>query len=279
MVYLKTIFTNYDELELIKYQIEELNDLIDKVILIEPSFHHNGKDRKLIGINYLDSLNDKIKKKIIYLVVPKIEVIKISNKGNDHHQYETITRGFFYKQLDLKNRDIIISTDADEILYHDVIENLLKDFRRKFIPVKKVTFNLHQFFYKFNLYAPNHDFIAPGMYHYGSRLLERNYYRNGYLNWRYSGRVYHSKAGIHLSWIQEEKYLVAKALNWAHSSELDLTSEQVKKKLNEDLINREYSFRTPKIELKKIKTENLIEIWPKVLMHKLELIENRCITD
>lgn len=279
MVYLKTIFTNIEELEFIKYQIEELNELIDKVILIEPSFHHNGRDKKLTGISYLNDLSDNIKKKLIYLVVPKIESIRFSEKGEVHHRHETITRGFFYKQLKLKNKDIIISTDADEILYYDVIKKLLKEFKRQWIPIKKVTFNLYQFFYKFNLYAPDHDFIAPGMYHFGSRFLEKGFYLNGYLNWRYSGDLYPEKAGVHLSWIQEEQSLVTKALNWSHSSELNLTSKQIKLKLKEDLINYKYSFRTPEINLDKIKKENLAKVLPKVLINNIDRIENRCINN
>ena len=42
MVYLKTIFTKKSELDLIRLQILELGHLIDKIILIEPSFNHNG---------------------------------------------------------------------------------------------------------------------------------------------------------------------------------------------------------------------------------------------
>ena len=70
MIYLKTIFTNVKELDLVCCQIKELNAIVDKVILIEPSFTHNGAPRNLIGINSLSNkLSDSQLDKIIYLVM------------------------------------------------------------------------------------------------------------------------------------------------------------------------------------------------------------------
>lgn len=279
MIYLKTIFTNQEELELITFQIQELDDLIDRIILIEPSFHHNGKSRKLVGIDSLGHLKPGTLKKIIYLVVPKLDSIQYSEKGEDHHRYETITRGFFFKQLKLKNRDIIISTDADEILYHDIVKNYLTTFKKSILPTRRITFNLYQFFYRFNLYSEDHDFIAPGIYHYGSRLLDRNYYQNGFINWRYSGKVHNGKGGVHLSWIQSEKSLIVKALNWAHSSELDLSEEAVILKIRSDIERKIYSFRTPAIELKVINQNRIEKVWPKTLIQNAENLESRCVAN
>jgi len=79
MVYLKTIFTKKSELDLIRIQILEIGHIIDNIILIEPSFNHNGSSRELIGFSDLFDLDQNLINKIIYVVVPKFDFIKFDN--------------------------------------------------------------------------------------------------------------------------------------------------------------------------------------------------------
>jgi hypothetical protein len=261
MVYLKTIFTKKSELDFIRMQILELNHLINKIILIEPSFNHNGTSRELIGFSDLFDLDQETLNKIIYVVVPKFDFIKFSKESKKHHYYETVTRGFFVKQLNLKNSDIIISTDADEILYENIIREYIKKLKKSYFPVKRYVFDLYQFFYKYTLYSKTHSFIAPGIYHYGSRFLELNFYLIGYINWRYKGKIVHGKSGVHFSWIQPINDLVYKALNWSHSSEFSLNEVEIKDKIVNDIDNKQYSFRSEPIKLEEL--GNNKQIWPK----------------
>lgn len=261
MVYLKTIFTKKSELDLIRLQILELGHLIDKIILIEPSFNHNGSSRKLVGFSDLFDLDQKTLNKIIYVVVPKLDFIKPSKDSKKHHYYETITRGFFVKQLKIKNSDIIISTDADEILYENIVCNYINKLKSSCFPIKRYVFDLYQFFYKYNLYSETHSFIAPGIYHYGSRFLEIDFYLKGIINWRYKGKIVKGKSGVHFSWIQPIQDLVHKALNWSHSSEFSLSEKEIEYKIQNDIKTKQYSFRKQPILLNRIDKNN--NIWPK----------------
>jgi len=261
MVYLKTIFTKKSELDLIRIQILEIGHIIDNIILIEPSFNHNGSSRELIGFSDLFDLDQNLINKIIYVVVPKFDFIKFSKEAKKHHYYETITRGFFAKQLNLKNSDIIISTDADEILYENIVSDYIKKLKNSYFPIKRYVFDLYQFFYKYTLYSNTHSFIAPGIYHYGSRFLEIDFYLKGYINWRYKGKIVKGKCGVHFSWIQPIEDLIYKALNWSHSSEFSLNETEIRDKIRDDIKTKQYSFREEPILLDVIEINN--KIWPK----------------
>ncbi|MDG1954094.1 MAG: hypothetical protein P8I51_04265 [Polaribacter sp.] len=262
MIYLKTIFTNIKELDLVCCQIRELNSIVDKVILIEPSFTHNGAARNLIGINSLSNkLSDSQLDKIIYLVVPKLDYIIVTQSEALHHKYETVTRGYFRKQIRLNYFDIIISTDGDEILYNDIVSNVVSKMKKSFLPFKRFKFKLHQFFYKDDLLAKNHPFIAPGIYHYATTYLDKSFYIAGFSNWRYKGTLVDEIGGVHFSWFLDKQEVLNKVKTWSHSSQFtDLSDQDILTIFEKDLKLPQYSFRHDPIKLTKIK--NTKQFWP-----------------
>lgn len=252
MIYLKAIFTNHLELQQIGHSIKELGNLIDAVILIEPSFRHNGQERPLIGFSWLSSTFPNLN--IEYIVVPRLRFIEETRDSRLHHKYERITRGYFAKALDLKDEDIIISVDADEILYANVVYDILTLMKAKSKYSKGYVLKLHQFFYNNSFRARNHDFIAPTISYYGSRYREKKYWF-GYgnlIDWRYSGNLYNQFAGVHMSWFNSLEELVLKVKTWSHSGEFNYTDTQIKELLLSDMEKGNYSFRSEPLKLEKV---------------------------
>jgi hypothetical protein len=258
MIYFKSIFTNEFELDQIYNSINELKDIIDCAILIEPSFRHNGEPKNLVGLN---SILPKIHNlQVHYMVVPRLDFITTTKESKRHHLYERITRGYFVKGLKLKDDDIIISVDADEFLYSNVIIDIINKLKSKCKYSKGYKLKLHQFFYKPYWKAIDHDFIAPSVSYYGSRYLQKNYWLGKYnlVDWRYSGKLHEEHAGVHLSWFNTKEELLTKVKTWSHSSEFNLSDNEILSKLNEDINFGRYSFRHPPLKLEKVEAKDFL---------------------
>lgn len=252
MIYFKAIFTNQLELTQIGYSLKELGELIDVVILIEPSFRHNGELKPLIGVNSICSKFRDIQ--IEYIVVPRLNFIQTTRDSKLHHKYETITRGYFVKALELKDEDIIISVDADEILYKNVVIDILDRLKNESKYSRGYVLKLHQFFYNTSWRAKNHDFVAPSICYYGARYLQKKFWLGyaGLTDWRYSGHLYGEYGGVHLSWFNSIDELVLKVKTWSHSGEFDFTDAQIKELILSDIENGSYSFRSEPLKLEKV---------------------------
>lgn len=258
MIYFKAIFTNELELAQIGLSLSELQDIIDVVILIEPSFRHNGEFKPLIGANsiYTDFPNLSIE----YIIVPRLSFIKVTRNSKLHHKYETITRGYFVKALDLKDDDIIISVDADEILYRNVVVDILERLKNKSKYSRGYVLKLHQFFYNYSWRAENHNFVAPTISYYGSRYREKKYWFGfaGLVDWRYSGQLFAEYGGVHLSWFNSIDELVVKVKTWSHSGEFNFTEEQIREMILDDIRIGRYSFRSEPLNLVKANPEEYL---------------------
>jgi beta-1,4-mannosyl-glycoprotein beta-1,4-N-acetylglucosaminyltransferase len=103
-------FTFYNELDLLEIRLNELNDVVDKFVLVEAEKTHQNKDKEL----YFE--NNKIKfapflHKIIHIIVPKELFV-----DNDAWYNEKLQRNCILEGLkETNDDDFLIVSDLDEI--------------------------------------------------------------------------------------------------------------------------------------------------------------------
>ena len=178
-------FMFFDEEMLLDLRLNILNNYVDKFVISEANYTHNGKPKKLLfDINKFSKFKDKI----IYIVVDKQapdindvekndskDVVSAKTQSNAYkrhiYQLEETRNGI----LDADPNDIIIVGDLDEI---PNLENVnFKNIKKKIIFFKQ-----KMFYYKLNLFY--------NMPWYGSRACLKK----------------HFKSAQWLQWIKNKKY-------------------------------------------------------------------------
>lgn len=146
-------FLYCDEKMLLDIRLNTLNKYVDKFVIVEANFYHNGKAK-----NFTFDINDYLnfKEKIIYIkVLEKPSEIKNYNNNDfksvdifnslllDNFQRNKILLGI----VNADQEDIIIISDIDEIPN-------LKNIDFELIKKKFIFFKQDLFYYKFNLKHP-----------------------------------------------------------------------------------------------------------------------------
>jgi len=148
-------FMYCDENMLLDIRLNTLDPYVDKFVIVESNFYHNGRVK-----NFIFDINDyqNFKEKIIYIKVSDrpLEIKKNCNNNDiesvnifnslllDNFQRNKILLGL----VNANQEDIVIISDIDEI------PNLANvDF--KLISKKFIFFKQDFFYYKFNLKHPN----------------------------------------------------------------------------------------------------------------------------
>jgi len=225
-----------DEKMLLDIRLNTLNKFVDKFIITEATYLHNGESKKL---NF--NINDfsKFKNKIEYIVVenqPSSIILEDENDNlikrdekkifnsiqRDNYQREQLISGL--KKLD--EDDIIIISDLDEIPN-------LNNFNLKEINNEIIVFKQKMFYYKINLVYEN--FIW-----FGSKALKkknfispqwlRNIKNKTYPFWRldtlFSKKKYNNikfieNGGWHFTCIKEPIDIHKKLLTFAHHQDYE----------------------------------------------------------
>ena len=225
-----------DEKMLLDIRLNTLNKFVDKFIITEATYLHNGESKKL---NF--NINDfsKFKNKIEYIVVenqPSNIILENENDNlikrdekkifnsiqRDNYQREQLISGL--KKLD--EDDIIIISDLDEIPN-------LNNFNLKEINNEIIVFKQKMFYYKLNLVYEN--FIW-----FGSKALKkknfispqwlRNIKNKTYPFWRldtlFSKKKYNNikfieNGGWHFTCIKEPIDIHKKLLTFAHHQDYE----------------------------------------------------------
>ena len=147
-------FMYFDEDVLLDLRFNYLNNYVDKFVIVESKYAHNGKKRSL---NFDINNFEKFKHKIVYLVLDK-ETPGIANFDDKDHiditnskyflnasRRENFQRNYITEGLkDAEPDDIILISDLDEI--PNLEQNNLKNIKNKLIFFKQKLF-----YYKFNL--------------------------------------------------------------------------------------------------------------------------------
>jgi len=229
-------------------RLNTLNKFIDKFVIVESKFYHNGK-YKWLNFN-LENFK-KFKEKIIYLSIDKkpnnLESLEskkdnINRKIMNAIKFENGQRDYISNAIvDCLDDDIIILSDIDEIPKLDEI-----DFSK--INNEVVHFNQKFFYYKFNLFNPAQSW-------FGSRLVKkknlkspqwlRNLKIKKYPPWRFdkifSEKIYPNfrlveDGGWHFSYLNNPEGILNKLKTYLHHVDFDdqnLTNQDIVKYISE----------------------------------------------
>ena len=280
-------FQFFDEEMLLDLRLNILNEHVDKFVITEATYMHNGKPKKL---NFDIKNYAKFKDKIIYIVVENqppdlFEIHKSDNNKEDRRGQKLVLNGYkrdnYQRQMaaaTLKNiepEDWIIINDIDEI---PNLENInFKEIKNKILIFKQKVF-----YYKFNLLYPEifwhgskackkKDFISPQWL--------RDLKHKKYPIWRldtifskkkYNNIVHINNGGWHFTNIKSAADIEKKLLNYTHHYEYELSGlniNDLKKKISERKIIYDHGVdqREPKWKSEKTLTKIDLKEMPKYL--------------
>ena len=273
-------FQFFDEEMLLDLRLNIMDKFVDKFIITEATYMHNGKEKKL---NFDISKYSRFKDKIIYIVVKDqppdlFEIYKTDNNKEDRRGQKLVLNGYkrdnYQRQMaasSLKNIELddwIIINDIDEI------PDLKKvDFRK--IQNKIVIFKQKMFYYKFNL-------LYPGVPWYGSKACRkkdfispqwlRDLKHKKYPWWRldiafskkkYNNILHINDGGWHFSNIKSAADIEKKLLNYTHHYEFEqsgLNIDDLNKKISERKIIYDHGVDQREMKWKSNKTLNKEEL-------------------
>jgi beta-1,4-mannosyl-glycoprotein beta-1,4-N-acetylglucosaminyltransferase len=254
-------FQFFDEDMLLDLRLNILNKHVDKFVITEANYTHNGEPKKLLfDINKFSKFKDKI----IYIIVDKqpLDLYKISESdidAKDTKGQKLVLNGYkrdnYQRQMALNALNNIDPDDWIIINDIDEIPNL-KNINFKSIRNKLVVFRQKMFYYKFNLLYPSFFWFgskACRKKHFISPQWLRNVKEKKYPNWRLD--VFFSKkkyidiftalnGGWHFTNIKSPEDIEKKLLKYTHHYEYELSGlklEDLKNIVNEKRIIYDHS--------------------------------------
>jgi len=240
----------FDEEMLLDLRLNIMDKYVDKFVITEANYMHNGNSKKLI----FDIKNfSKFKDKIIYIVVdkPPPNLFELNDKESQKSkENKLILNGYkrdnYQREMAesaLKNID-----DNDWIIINDIDEiPNLKNINFNKIKNKLVIFKQEMFYYKFNLQYPStfwYGSKACKKSHFISPQWLRNVRHRKYPFWRldifFSRKKYNdiltiNNGGWHFTNIKSPEDIEKKLLNYTHHYEFEQSGiklNDIKKMVN-----------------------------------------------
>lgn len=235
-------FMYYDEDLVLDIRLNYLNKFVDKFVIIESTYAHNGDKRKLL---FNKKKYSKFSNKIIYKILNKkpeglIKFKKMNSKDINRTKIlnaikrENFQRNYILEGIKNANKeDIIIISDIDEIPKLDSF-----DFSE--VTDKIYIFEQKYFYYKFNLFDPLITWHGSRACRF-SKLLSPQWIRNikakKYPFWRldllFSNNKYFNisivkNGGWHFSYLKKPSGIKRKLKTYLHHNEYDLNPINVK---------------------------------------------------
>lgn len=241
-------FTFYNELDLLNYRLNVLNNVVDYFVIVEATHTHVGNPKKLYFKDNAAQF-EQFKHKIIHVVVddfpfkqPNVDVSKGQQWANEHFQRNCIERGI--KQLELNDDDYIIVCDLDEIPDPETLTKI-KTSAKNFTILR---LEMDLYYYNLNLQI-NKWYLA--------KILTFSAFKqfNSCENIRQHASQFLQKGGWHLSYFGDEQFVKNKIQNFAHqefNNDNHATIEHIKNNIETgtDLFGRESWFKLNKISIK-----------------------------
>lgn len=186
-----------DELDILDIRLDELNDVVDKFVLVEATLTHSGKPKPL----YFNRNKQKYQKyldKIIHIIVddfPETEDPWV----RERYQREQISKGL----ANCNDNDIILTGDADEIPRKHIVESYRTE-------QGLIGLELDYSFYYLNCVRQK-----KGTTHY--RISPYSIIKEtGHCNARYAEVPLIKDAGWHFSFIGDINQIIKKFESYAH---------------------------------------------------------------
>jgi beta-1,4-mannosyl-glycoprotein beta-1,4-N-acetylglucosaminyltransferase len=231
-------FIFYNELELLNYRLNILYNIVDYFIIVESKYTFTGKEKKLIyneNKERFSYFNDKI----IYICLddmpykyPYIDYLKREQWENEYYQRNSIKNGF--ANIDIKDNDIIIISDVDEIPDPNTLINI-KEQR-----IRVNNNSLEMDFYYYNLNSKINSKWTKAKLILYKTFCNLNMSCNDI---RMSNSVLIKNGGWHLSYFGDCSFIKNKIQNFSHqefNNENYTNCDIIKKRIenSEDLFGR-----------------------------------------
>ena len=273
-------FQFFDEEMLLDLRLNVMDKFVDKFVITEATYMHNGKPKEL---NFDIKKYSKFKDKIIYIIVENqppdlFEIYESDNNKEDRRGQKLVLNGYkrdnYQRQMaasalkDIESDDWIIINDIDEIPN-------LKNINFKEIKNKIVIFKQQIFYYKFNL-------LYQGVPWYGSKACKKKYFISPqwlrdlkykkYPLWRlditfskkkYNNIFHINDGGWHFTNIKSAANIEKKLLNYTHHYEFEqsgLNIDDLRKKISERKIIYDHSVDQREIKWKSEKTLTKVDL-------------------
>lgn len=235
-IYLRTIISAHNEIKFIKLHLAESEGYVDCIIVCEYDCTHSGEPRDYIFEQYLKNgtFTKEEKDRIIY-VQGKVRhlVKKTHNNAKYLHKNEKLFRGYFAHHVRLKLNDIIITVDADEIIFRRSYDEILSNFKRpNSNPI--IRLKLWQFFYKPTYLWTDIIIQAPVACRVKRKLFQYP------AQWRDEGKLMDNIVGCHFSWFLTIDEMIEKLHSYAHAADYGHLAEV--SILQDAVENKKYPF-------------------------------------
>jgi beta-1,4-mannosyl-glycoprotein beta-1,4-N-acetylglucosaminyltransferase len=231
-------FIFYNEINMLTYRLNVLNDVVDYFILVEANQTFVGKPKPLY-YNENKHLFEKFKNKIIHVVVDlpfdnnKINILRGDQWENERFQRNCISQGL--DKLTCLDKDLIIISDVDEIPDPNTLKKIKED--EKDIDIRCLELD----FYYYNLNSRNHSQWPL------TKILSYKKYKELNTNCEnirncWSEPILHG--GWHLSYFGDANFIKNKIENFSHQEcNLDkyTNTEKIQEKIDKciDIIERD----------------------------------------
>ena len=242
-------FIFYNELDLLTYRLNLLNNIVDYFIIVESTHTFIGKEKNLF-FNENKHLFEKFTNKIIHIIVDdfpyKYHNVNIDSNdvwNNEFFQRNAISRGINYIK-DLSQSDVIIISDLDEIPDPRTLDKIKKGN----IIVDINTLEMDLYYYNLNtkiqVIWPLCKIISYKKY------IELNASCNDIRNMSCS---YILNGGWHLSYFGDKYFIQNKIQNFSHqefntNEYTDLEKIEKRVQNNTDIYDRNSNIVKIKIE-------------------------------
>ena len=208
MIYLKTYCYAPHEVEFIVANLKECYDYIDKMIVCEFDINHTGVKRPFEYSDIKSLVPEELSDKLDYHAceVYDITARAYEDEAAIHGVNEPVMRSYFTKLYNFSDNDIIISIDADEILYGEQLPYIIEQVSKQ----GAVRLKLRQFFYRKTYLWEGRDFVSPIATYYG--VINPKFPNN----WRDIGNVTEEYVGCHFSWCMGVEAMIHKLDTYSH---------------------------------------------------------------
>lgn len=234
-------FTFYNELDMLKFRLEYLYDMVDHFVLVEATLTHTGNPKPLFfEIN--KPLFSKYLDKIVHIVVRDLKTNSIirslktdvvnKNWNREKHQRYCIQLGI--NKLNLQDNDRILISDLDEIPNKHILKNTYGS----------GVYALEQELYYYTLnYKSNESWTM-------SRLIDYSTYKQNpnpqFIRSKMLDIPKIKNAGWHFSYFGDINFIVNKIRNFCHADWFEsLTYDEIKEKISKgQVLLDSYQFHT-----------------------------------
>jgi beta-1,4-mannosyl-glycoprotein beta-1,4-N-acetylglucosaminyltransferase len=247
-------FMFFNELDVLEIRLNELDSVVDKFVLAEARYSHQGKPKPL----YFEQNKERFKKflhKIEHVIVEEFPPTT-DTWVREPYQRNQIARGL----KDCKDNDIIILSDVDEIPRASVVKQYNTS-------MGICCLQTRLFYYRLNLETPI-KWYKVRIFPYAELKGRNLQYFRGENDYGYK-HVFED-AGWHFSFLGDKDHIKDKINNWAHdefnNDRINNDDNVVKSIENgKDVLGRDLSFSPVQID----------ETYPKFVRDNLKKFEEK----